>query len=190
MIKRRLTIFLGGALGVVGLFVAVVQPSGATSMGGSTSSSSSSSTSSSSTSSSTTSSSTTTSSTTTTTTPPGEEGCTPGFWKNHPEAWVGFLPTQTLGSVFDAALLGDLADVTLLDALSFGGGSTLTEAQQILLRQAVAALLNAAHPDVDFSLTTAEVIAAVNAALASGDRETILDLAEDLAAANEAGCPL
>jgi hypothetical protein len=59
-----------------------------------------------------------------------------------------------------------------------------------LLRQAVAALLNSAHPDVDFSLTTAEVIAAVDAALASGDRDTILELAEELAAANEAGCPL
>jgi hypothetical protein len=187
MIKRRLTIFLGGALGVVGLFVAVVQPSGATSMDGSTSSSS---TSSSSTSTSSTSSSTTTSSTTTTTTPPGEEGCTPGFWKNHPEAWVGFMPGQTLGSVFDPVLLGDLAGVTLLEALSFEGGPTLTDAQEILLRQAVAALLNAAHPDVDFSLSEEEVIEDVEAALATGDRETILALAEELAAANEAGCPL
>jgi hypothetical protein len=59
-----------------------------------------------------------------------------------------------------------------------------------LLRQAVAALLNSAHPDVDFSLTTAQVISAVNAALATDDRDTILDLAEELAAANEAGCPL
>jgi hypothetical protein len=103
---------------------------------------------------------------------------------------VGFSPDQTLGDVFGAAVPGDLADVTLLDALSFGGGSTLEEAQQILLRQAVAALLNAAHPDVDFSLSTAEVIEAVSDALASGDRDTILELAEELAAANEAGCPL
>jgi hypothetical protein len=180
MMKRRLAIYLGGALAMVGFFLAVIQPTGATPVGGSTSTSSSvSSTSSSS-----------TSSSTSTTTPPGEEGCTPGFWKTHPEAWVGFSPDQTLGSVFGAAVPGELAGVTLLDALSFGGGSTLTEAQQILLRQAVAALLNAAHPDVDFSLSTAEVIAAVSAALASGDRDTILDLADELAAANEAGCPL
>jgi hypothetical protein len=99
------------------------------------------------------------------------------------------MPGQTLGDVFDPVLLGDLAGVTLLDALSFEGGPTLTDAQEILLRQAVAALLNAAHPDVDFSLTTSEVIAAVNAVLGS-DRETILALAEELAAANEAGCPL
>ena len=38
----------------------------------------------------------------------GAEGCTPGFWKNHLEAWAptGFAPDQTLGSVFDAAGLG------------------------------------------------------------------------------------
>jgi hypothetical protein len=98
------------------------------------------------------------------------------------------MPGQTLGSVF-TEVPDALAGVTLLDALSFEGGPTLTDAQEILLRQAVAALLNAAHPDVDFSLTTSEVIAAVNAVLGS-DRETILALAEELAAANEAGCPL
>lgn len=107
-------------------------------------------------------------------------------------AWAatGVSPDDTLGDVFDPANLGDLADVTLLDALSFGGGSTLTEAKQILLRHAVAALLNSAHPDVDFSLTTAEVIDAVDAALASGDRDTILELADELDEANNAGCPL
>jgi len=25
------------------------------------------------------------------------QGCTPGFWKNHLEMWVGFNPYQTLG---------------------------------------------------------------------------------------------
>jgi hypothetical protein len=57
---------------------------------------------------------------------------------------------------------------------------------------AVAALLNSAHPGVDYALTTAEVIAAVNAALASCDRGTMIDLAEELDAANNApdGCPL
>jgi hypothetical protein len=99
------------------------------------------------------------------------------------------MPGQTLGSVF-TEVPDALAGVTLLDALSFEGGPTLTDAQQILLRQAVAALLNAAHPDVDFPRTTDGIIAAVDAALASGDRDTILDLAEELAADNEAGCPL
>jgi hypothetical protein len=139
---------------------------------------------------------TTSTTTTTTTTTPTGEGCTPGFWKNHPDAWAGtgFSTGQTLGSVFDDTVgdtnLGTLANVTLLDALSFQGGSTVTEAKQILLRAAVAALLNSASPDVDFSIATADVIADVNAALASNDRDTILDLAAELDAANNAGCPL
>jgi hypothetical protein len=136
---------------------------------------------------------TTTSAPTTTTVPPGQEGCTPGFWKQpqHLDAWVGYGPTDTLGDVF--ILTGDfadLADVTLLDALSFEGGSTLSDAAEVLLRQAVAALLNAASPEVDYPLTEAEIIAAVNAALTTGDRETILALAEELDTFNNLFCPL
>jgi hypothetical protein len=134
---------------------------------------------------------TTTTTTTTTTAPPGGgEGCTPGFWKNHPEAWegTGFAIDQTLDDVFDPAGLGDLAGTSLLDALSFGGGPTVTDAKQILLRHAVAALVNSVS--VDFGMTTADVIATVNAALASDDRSTILAAADALAALNEAGCPL
>jgi hypothetical protein len=143
-----------------------------------------------------TSSSTSTSTSTTvppTTVPPGQEGCTPGFWMQpqHLDAWVGYSPDQTLGSVF--TLTGDfagLADVTLLEALSLEGGPTTVDAAEILLRQAVAALLNAASPDVDYPLTEAEIIAAVNAALASGDRATILALAEELDTFNNLFCPL
>jgi hypothetical protein len=126
----------------------------------------------------------------TTTKPKGEEGCTPGFWKNHPEAWEGFSPEQTLDEVFDAAALGDLGSTTLLDALSFRGGDTVEEAKQILLRHAVAALLNSAHSGIDFGMTTAEVISLVNEALASDDREEILEAKDVLATLNEEECPL
>jgi hypothetical protein len=54
----------------------------------------------------------------------------------------------------------------------------------------VAALLDAAHPDVDYPRTPASVIADVNAALASRNRDTILDLASRLDADNNLGCPL
>jgi hypothetical protein len=129
---------------------------------------------------------------TTTTQPPSGQGCTPGYWKNHLDSWAptGYAPGQRLDTVFSAGGLGSLGSSTLLQALKFGGGSTLTEAKQILLRAAVASLLNAAHPDVDFGASPATIIAAVNAALSSGDRETILDLASDLDARNNAGCPL
>jgi hypothetical protein len=129
---------------------------------------------------------------TTTTAPPKQEGCTPGFWKQpqHLDSWVGFTPGQTLESVFDVPDAFGLDAVTLLEALSFEGGPTTADAAEILLRQAVAAILNAANPDVDYPLSVAEVIARVNAALASGDRATILALAAELDRLNNLGCPL
>jgi len=59
------------------------------------------------------------------------------------------------------------------------------------LRAAVAALLNSSNPSVNYPLTTSQVISQVNAALATGDRNTILTLATKLDNANNAGgCPL
>ena len=99
------------------------------------------------------------------------QGCTPGFWKNHTEDWVGYTPNQTLGSVF--AAIGDgtpfsssaLANDTLIEALNYGGGGGNRGAAKILLRSAVAALLNASLPGSTYPLTTAQIIAAVNAAI-------------------------
>jgi hypothetical protein len=119
------------------------------------------------------------------------EGCTPGFWKNHPDAWgpTGFTTSMTLEDVFNVPDSLGLDSVTLLDALSFEGGMGNLGAAKILLRAAVAAILNAAHPDVDYDFTVAEIVADVNAALA-GNRNDMLELAADLDAANNAGCPL
>jgi len=122
--------------------------------------------------------------------PTGDEGCTPGYWKNHPEAWTGFTTGQTLESVFDVPDSLGLDSVSLHSALSFGGGPGTLGASQILLRASVAALLNSASSGVDYPLTTAQVIAQVNAALATLDRSTILDLATDLDNKNNGGCPL
>ncbi|MDP6415267.1 MAG: SdrD B-like domain-containing protein, partial [Gammaproteobacteria bacterium] len=117
------------------------------------------------------------------------QGCTPGFWKNHTEAWVGYSPTDTVGSIFTLPPeLADLASTTLVDALGFGGGSGITGAAKILLRAAVAGLLNAASPDVNYPHTELEIISDVNAALASLDRTTIIDLAEGIDGDNNLGC--
>jgi hypothetical protein len=128
------------------------------------------------------------------TTKPRAEGCTPGYWKQpqHFDSWVGtgFTTGQTLESVFDVPDSLGMDSVTLVAALDGGGGPGVTGAATILFRAAVAALLNSAHPGIDYPLTTAQVIAAVNAALASGDRGTMLALAGSLDAANNAGCPL
>ncbi|MBP8055060.1 MAG: hypothetical protein KA314_04430 [Chloroflexi bacterium] len=78
---------------------------------------------------------------------------------------------------------------TMLQALNFNGGAGQIAAARTLLRSAVAALLNAASPDVSYPLTEAEIIADVNTALAS-DRNAMLTLATELDMYNNLGCPL
>jgi hypothetical protein len=120
--------------------------------------------------------------------PRGDEGCTPGYWKNHTSAWDQYSPMQTVGSVFNNT--GSLSGFTLLQALNFDGGEGVVGAKRILLRAAVAALLNARDSDVDYSLYVSEVRNRVNAALGSNDRQRILNLATNLDRRNNAGCPL
>ncbi|HEY7522735.1 MAG TPA: hypothetical protein VH813_04945 [Candidatus Limnocylindrales bacterium] len=125
-------------------------------------------------------------------TPVRLQGCTPGYWKNHIDSWTatGFASNQTLESVFNVPDSLGMDNVTLVSALGGGGGPGLTGAAKILFRAGVASLLNTAHPGVAFAGSPASVIADVNAALASGSRSTMLDLATELDNANNAGCPL
>ena len=123
----------------------------------------------------------------------GDFGCTPGYWKNHTDSWAGtgYSPGQTTGSVFSgASAFPSLASQTLLQSLQGGGGPGTLGAAKILLRAAVAALLNAAHSGVDYPRTTAEILADVNAALTSNNRDTMLSLATELDSDNNLGCPL
>jgi hypothetical protein len=119
--------------------------------------------------------------TTTTTPPPVFEGCTPGFWKKPSRVWTDYTRNQTLGSVF-VGLPPEIASRTLSAALQEGGGDL-----DALLRHAVAALLNAASPDVDYPLTTAQITAMVNAAIASGDATAIESLKDTLDEFNNLG---
>ena len=93
-------------------------------------------------------------------------------------------------SKFDLTDYPILSGVTLDEALDFNGGNTLEEKAQILLRNAVASLLNAAHPNINYPLSLAEVIADVNAALASEDGATILALEAILDEYNNFGADL
>jgi len=113
------------------------------------------------------------------------EGCSPGFWKNHPEALVTYAPNQTLDSVF-TGVDPSLGGASLLDALSFKGGDTPVEKQARLLRAGVAALLNATS-GIDYGVSPLGVIKAVNKRLASGDYNA---LTKSLDARNTLGCPL
>jgi hypothetical protein len=133
---------------------------------------------------------------------------TPGFWKNHGpdapsgnDAWqfTAYYPPEdyALGLVFaNAGLVLDesLLDMNLLEALpNLKGGKGLEGAGEILLRAAIASLLNASFheeagheigPDGVFPYTSAEIIAMVNAAIAEAvateDRQPMLDLAYEL----------
>jgi hypothetical protein len=125
--------------------------------------------------------------------PAASQGCTPGYWKQpqHFHSWVTYTPTETVGSVFanvDTSLSGE----TLLAALQGGGGPGLVGAETILLRAAVAALLNTSNTSVHYPLPSSEVVIEVNAALATSDRDVILQLATELDGFNNGpgGCPL
>jgi len=116
-----------------------------------------------------------------TTPPPGQEGCTPGYWKNHLQSWPApYTPGTTLGSVF-TGLPSGYASLTFQQALNLGGGGL-----NALLRHAVSALLNASSPEVDYPLSAAEVISLTNAAIASGNYEATKDLFDQY---NNLGAP-
>ena len=118
------------------------------------------------------------------------QGCSHEYWKNHTDAWQVLSPNTTVGNIFAGANAYGLGNATLLQALSFNGGSTLAEAAQILLRQAVAAVVNADHLAVEYPRTFDEIVFDVNAALDSGNRSSILSLAAALDGDNNLGCPL
>ena len=113
---------------------------------------------------------------------PGFQGCTPGFWKNSPGSWpaTGYSVGDNFDTVFGTNLFSP--DITLMQAINLKGGGT-----NALARHAVAGLLAAAHPDVAYTLSTSEIIAGVQAALANGTVESTKDMLDRY---NNQGCPL
>jgi hypothetical protein len=122
------------------------------------------------------------------------QGCTSCYWKQeqHLDSWAptSFSPDQTLESVFDVPDRLGLDNFTLLQALSFQGGSATMGTARSLIRSGVTALLNSAEPDINYPMSPTEVIDAVNASLASGSRASMIDLAILLDKYNNLGCPL
>jgi hypothetical protein len=125
----------------------------------------------------------------------GNEGCTPGYWKNHTQNWEEYRPTTPLGAVFVfPANLSHYGSQTMLQGLQLRGGPGIDGAAQILLRASTAAVLNAAHEGLGYpyrrDVEPGRIIARVNGALASGDRAAMLALATELDNLNNLGCPL
>lgn len=115
--------------------------------------------------------------------PTGNDGCTPGYWKQkqHLDSWTGYATTDGFNATFGIGTNWFSNGYSLLDGLKDGGGG-----KSALARHAVAALLNAAQGF--YPMTQAEVIAAVQAAYASPS--TIESTKNALADYNELGCPL
>jgi hypothetical protein len=118
--------------------------------------------------------------------PAAASSCTPGFWKNHEDSWTDLAPDELAETVFAAIAGFEIDDETLVEALGGGGGPGDDGAAEILLRAAVAALLNASAPDSGYSMDADELVAAVNTALAA-DRDAMLALADELDQLNNAG---
>lgn len=114
----------------------------------------------------------------------GDEGCTPGYWKQpqHADSWQVYSPGADFDATFGVNFFNP--NLTLLAALENGGGGV-----DALGRHAVAALLNAVSTNVNYKYTVAQVIAIVRGtgAYAGLSVEERKDL---LAAANEATCPI
>jgi len=83
-----------------------------------------------------------------------------------------------------------LGSATLLQGLAFQGGSDLVGKAEILLRAAIAAVLNAAHPDISYPYSVSQIQSWVNGALDSQNEGAIVTLAGQLDAANNLGCPI
>jgi hypothetical protein len=108
-------------------------------------------------------------------------GNTPGYWKNHYNWPID--PNTKVRDVFTGC--DYYGDCTLYQALSLPGGSGVKGAEGILLRAAVAGLLNEAAEDQGWlpagwgyeGCCDVHMIQNVNSALLSNDRATMIGLA-------------
>lgn len=124
-----------------------------------------------------------------------DEGCTPGYWKQdqHFDSWPApYTPDSNLRDVFVTSPVELVPDDTFLEALNYGGGSGIAGATRILLRAAVASLLNSAAPDVDFAVSTGHVVDTTIDRLETEYRPTLLKRADYFDSINNGsgGCPL
>jgi hypothetical protein len=120
--------------------------------------------------------------------PAGDQGCTPGYWRNHADRWDGAASSDGFDATFGVTS-GLGATYSLGQAIWAQGGGT-----NALARHATAALLNSygGVPNGDgttvaYPYSTTQVLEMVQAAFADGTIEATKDLFE---AANELGCPL
>ena len=111
------------------------------------------------------------------------------YWKKNPSLWpAAYTSGQSVVSVFaKASLYPDAASKTLLQALDGKAGSN--KDVKDLLKEAVAALLNAGTTGITYPLTTADIVTGVDMALMNGTSQALKSLKDLLKEANVAdGC--
>jgi uncharacterized repeat protein (TIGR01451 family) len=133
--------------------------------------------------------------------PCGEEGCTPGFWKNNGDkhsasAWCDlFTPSMRISDVFilnePLVIRGKgkstITDPTLLQALGANGGGI-----NAMIRHGIAAMLNACSDCVNYpNNNPLEIIMMIEDALnGAPGAYTVDELHAMFASWNETGCPI
>ena len=112
--------------------------------------------------------------------PIGTEGCTPGYWKNHPESWT-IAGTTSFDAFFGVDFFNP--DIDLATAIGLNGAGA-----NALARHATAAALNIDSAGVDYPITMQELKKAVQDAY-NGVRgvEEVKDMLDNY---NNLGCPL
>lgn len=129
----------------------------------------------------------------------GDEGCTPGYWKNHDGYWsekarsyatIFFRGRYGYNPELNGAVTDEIGSLTLDQALSVKGNKNKYEA---LLRSSAAALLSASHPEVDYPLLPSGVIPLVWEAWEhwlNGEMDQVEAIKNLLDGYNNLGCEL
>jgi uncharacterized repeat protein (TIGR01451 family) len=127
--------------------------------------------------------------------PPADEGCTPGFWRNHTSLWDGaggddvtttVQTTDGFNATFGvtSAQSGLANTVTLLGAVNLEGGG------RIALARHAAAAAASADAGIAYPYSLAQVIALYQDAVgAIAGPETVASAKAKFEAANQLGCP-
>ena len=118
----------------------------------------------------------------------GDEGCTPGYWKqpHHLAAWehTGIVPNYDFDDLFGVDFFDP--NITVMQALWLQGDKTGINK---LAAHAVAAMLNGYTTDFLGAINGNDVRAMV-AAVNKGSKPAVIALKNTFADANELGCPL
>jgi hypothetical protein len=127
------------------------------------------------------------------------EGCPSTFWRQpeHFDEWEEYQPGAVVGTVYKAAT-GRLAGMTFAEALEQPAGTVEEDPVRTLVREAVTALLNAAHEELEYPYSRyaagaggrPPLVETVDGVLAEADTEDVERLTADLVETNRLGCPL